>query len=161
MIKKQLSSLAIAIEIAEELKVSKQKIPFLISTIEIPQRRLNCYQYDNFLVIDNSYNGNLEGIKEILESIKDDNRYKIALTGGLIELGKKYTDYNIILGEKLNVMDKVFLISNDKNHPLEKYLKSEKLIKVNSYIEAFQELKQYQEESILLLLSKGSNVFLQ
>ena len=160
LIKKQLSSLMIAIILAENFNISKNKITYLISRIEIPQRRLSTYMQDNFFVIDNSYNGNLVGIKEILEAIKNDERMKIVFTGGLIELGEKYQIYNEELGKNLNIVDKVYLITNDKNHPLKRTIQEEKLVEVSTYLEAYRELKNYQEMAILLLLSKGSDIYL-
>ena len=55
-------------------------------------------------------------IKEIIESIKLDKRRKIVITGGLIELDKKYVQYNELIGEKLNDLDYIYLIN--KNYVL-------------------------------------------
>lgn len=160
LIKKQLASLSLAIKIAESFHLSSQKIAFNISSLEIPLRRMNSYQFHNFLVIDNSYNGNLSGIMEIISTIKKDQRKKIVITGGLIELGNKYSSYNETLGESLNAFDLVYLISNEKKHPLTHFLNKDKLIITSSLKIAYEEVKKISEDSILLLLSKGSDVYL-
>lgn len=160
LIKKQLSSLSLAIKIAESFHLPKQKIAFNISSLEIPSRRMNSFQFHNFLVIDNSYNGNLSSILEIISILEKDHRKKIVFTGGLIELGNKYLSYNEILGETLNAFDTVYLISDNQKHPLTHHLKQDKLIVVSSLKKAYEDLKNISEEAILLLLSKGSDVYL-
>lgn len=160
LISKQLSSLAISIIIAKEFKISNKKIKYKLQHLIIPNRRLNTYYYKNYFVIDNSYNGNVEGIKEIIESIKLDKRKKIVITGGLIELDKKYVQYNEMIGEKLNDLDYIYFV-NKNNHPLIKKINKNKLKVFNSINQAYSELDKNKEESILLLLCKGNELYLK
>lgn len=161
LIEKQLSSLDISLIIAKEFKINDDKIKYILQHLIVPNRRLNTYYYKNYFVIDNSYNGNIEGIKEIIESIKLDKRKKIVITGGLIELDKKYVQYNELIGEKLNDLDYIYLINKNYNHPLIKKIDKNKLMVFKSLIQAYSELDKNKEESILLLLCKGNDLYLK
>ena len=103
-----------------------------------------------------------KGLKLIFYPLyKINKRKKIVITGGLIELDKKYVQYNELIGEKLNDLDYIYLINKNYNHPLIKKIDKNKLMVFKSLIQAYSELDKNKEESILLLLCKGNDLYLK
>ena len=52
-------------------------------------------------VIDDGYNANVEGIKSTANAIKNFTGFKIAVTSGIVEVGKKAHEINIKIGKIL------------------------------------------------------------
>lgn len=101
--------------IAEELGLSQDKIKQGILQIKpIPHRLEPIFNPNDILVIDDSYNGNPDGVDEAIRVLgKFKNRRKIYVTPGLVEMGRKTQEIHWEIGKKLSqVADFVILIKN-------------------------------------------------
>jgi len=104
-----------AIKIGTMLGMSDLEIQKGISNIKPIEHRLQPIRSaKNVLVIDDSYNGNPQGVTEAIELLERfTNRRKIYITPGLVEMGDSTADIHRQMGEHLGqVVDVVILVKN-------------------------------------------------
>lgn len=109
------SDVEVAYKVAGELGLSGRDIKKGISEINPVDHRLEPIRgAGDVLVIDDSYNGNPEGVKEAINLLsRFTKKRKIYLTPGLVEAGEKNREVHVKIGEELaDVADKVILIKN-------------------------------------------------
>ncbi|MGB9680734.1 MAG: glutamate ligase domain-containing protein, partial [Minisyncoccia bacterium] len=104
---------------------------------------------ENFLIIDDSYNGNPNGAKAAIEVLKKfKNKRKIYVTPGLVEMGKEAQKVHEEIGRLLApVADLVILIQNSVtgfiiSGLLEKNFNREKIIIFNNPLELQEKIKE-------------------
>lgn len=157
----QIKCLSIALKLGKEFNLSDNEILYSIFKLELPLRRCSIYYHKKMIIIDNSYNGNINAIDELINRFKSIKEKKIVITGGLIELGDKYYSTNFELGKKLSIFDHIIFVTIEENHPLIDGVIKDKLLKVNTYQEAYNLLNEIDEKCYILLLSKGSDNYLK
>jgi UDP-N-acetylmuramoyl-tripeptide--D-alanyl-D-alanine ligase len=104
-----------AIKIAKNFGVSNDDIKKGIAKILPVEHRLQPIRSANdILVIDDSYNGNPDGVTEAIKVLsRFTNRRKIYITPGLVEMGKASEEIHKKIGQQLvGVVDIVILIKN-------------------------------------------------
>lgn len=104
-----------AVQLARKLALSDKEIKTGITAIVPIKHRLEPIQGQNgILVIDDSYNGNPEGVKEAIDVLKNySNRRKIFITPGLVEMGPRKREVHLKIGMDLvGVANQVILIKN-------------------------------------------------
>jgi len=110
-----LGTLMGVIEIALKLNLTSQEIQRGLNRLKPVSHRLDpILTVNNVLIIDDSYNGNPHGAREAVKVLaRFQDRRKIYLTPGLVEMGKATEKIHHELGENLaKVADKVILIQN-------------------------------------------------
>lgn len=158
----QIKSLAVTLKLCKLFFIQDRYIILTLKKLELPSRRANIYDYKNLTIVDNSYNGNINGIIELVKKFKTISDNKIVITGGLIELGNKYEKINSELGNELSFFNQIIIISKDKNHPLIKKIDNlDKVIFVETLEKAYSLLNDINIKTYVLLLSKGSNNYLK
>ena len=104
------------IYLAKKLGLTTQEIDNGLKKIKTPAHRLQpvLNREKNILVIDDSYNGNPDGVEEGIKTLAlFKKRRKIFLTPGLVEIGSKSRDVHQRIGKRLNdVVDLVIFIKN-------------------------------------------------
>ena len=159
----QFEALSGAIMIAIKNNLSDQEIVLGLNNLLIPSRRLNIIQKGKVTIIDDSYNANLNGVLEDLRILQTYKGQKIVITGGLIELGKKFELYNRNIAKEMVHCDLIYAVELSLNHPLCDeirslgYLEKLKIIDLKSVNEL---IKDNNEEKAILILAKGNNYFL-
>ena len=101
--------------IGRELGMSRDEIHRGIENLKPIPHRLELIENPNGVtVIDDSYNGNPDGVDEAIKVLsKFSNRRKIYITPGLAELAERSRDIHVKIGEKLSeVADLVILVRN-------------------------------------------------
>jgi UDP-N-acetylmuramoyl-tripeptide--D-alanyl-D-alanine ligase len=105
-----------AIYLAKKLGLTDQEIKAGLKKIKTPAHRLQpvLNRENNILVIDDSYNGNPDGVEEAIKTLSlFKKRRKVFVTPGLVEIGEKNREVHRRIGERLNdVVDLVILIKN-------------------------------------------------
>lgn len=151
--KLQLLNLIGAIEVAKYLDVSNDKISLGISKIRPVQHRLSLEKRGRIYVLDDSYNGNFQGILESIRVLKSLEGKKAIITPGMIEIGDKYYDINFAIGKELVGIDCIYLVGNDPKPLKEGYLSNggdERKIKIcDSFVMSYHLLTK---ERIKILL---------
>ncbi len=102
-----------AVALAHKLGLSLQEIANGISRLQPIEHRLQLISSsDNITILDDSYNGSIEGSKKALDILKMFEGEKIVVTPGLVELGVKEKQANIEFGERIaQVADKVIIVN--------------------------------------------------
>lgn len=105
-----------AIYLSKKLGLSEEQIQRGLRKIKTLDHRLQPFLnlQKNLLVIDDSYNGNPDGVEEAIKTLSlFKNRRKIFITPGLVEMGNKTEEVHKRIGEILNdVADIIILVKN-------------------------------------------------
>ena len=151
-----------AIHIAKKLGLTDQEVQNGLKKIKTPAHRLQpvLNREKNILVIDDSYNGNPDGVEEAIKTLSlFKKRRKIFVTPGLVEMGTESEQIHQRIGKRLNdVVDIVILIKNSVTPGIEKGLiragfDEKNIIWFNSMMEA--------QNSLGLILRSGDVVLFQ
>jgi len=116
-----LNALAV-FSIASYLKMDAHAIKNQIESFQLPAGRGNILQFQDIMVINDSYNANLESARtgiNNLTSLSKGNR-KIAVIGDMLELGDLEEDHHKTLGKYLSEkkVDAVFAFGNLTRHTI-------------------------------------------
>lgn len=137
-----------AILVAKHLGLTDNEIKLGLSLIKPISHRLEPIRKENFLVIDDSYNGNPNGAKAAIGVLaKFKNKRKIYVTPGLVEMGKETRKVHEELGRLLApVADLVILIQNSVTDFIisglqEKNFDKQNIIIFNSPLELQEKIK--------------------
>jgi len=114
------------IYLAKKLGLNHQEIEACLKKIKTPAHRLQpiLNREKNILVIDDSYNGNPDGVEEAIKTLSlFKKRRKIFVTPGLVEMGNKSREVHQRIGQRLNdVVNLVILIKNSVTPNIEEGL---------------------------------------
>lgn len=116
--------------------ISLEKISNEILTIKRPANRLSIQKFKNFSIIDDSFNSNIEGVKNALELLGNQNNLRYVITPGIVDndkiLSKLYKMYCKYLKENTDI---VIIINSPSGRKLYKMIDS--AIMVDSLKEAY------------------------
>jgi len=154
--------------IGKEFGMNFDEIKEKIEKLEPPKHRLQPIRAkNNILIIDDSYNGNPDGVKEAIDTLSlFVEKRKIYITPGLAEVGRKNKELHLEIGNKLaEVADMVILEKNEagkfikegllQNGFLERYIKE-----YDSIYEAHIDLDKILLSGDVVLFQRGRNDFL-
>jgi UDP-N-acetylmuramoyl-tripeptide--D-alanyl-D-alanine ligase len=105
-------NLTAAILVARELGVSTQKIKDSLKTLPSVEHRLQKIEAGGKLIIDDSFNGNLEGMSASYELVKSFKGRKIVVTPGIVESDE---ESNIKLAKKIDEIFDTVIITGSLN----------------------------------------------
>lgn len=108
-------NILIASSVASYLGVSNEEIISRIKTLEPVKNRLEMIDMKSFVIIDDSYNANEEGVKESLNVLARFTGRKIVITSGLVEMGSKQYEKNFVLGKEIAKSANMVVIMNETN----------------------------------------------
>jgi UDP-N-acetylmuramoyl-tripeptide--D-alanyl-D-alanine ligase len=125
----QVAYLAFVVAYALQLGLSKDEVKAGIAKTKPFEHRMQPYQLNGAWVIDDTYNGNLEGIRagtELLKSLKAER--KIYVTPGLVDQGSENQSVHETLGELIagSNPDLVVLMKNSVTEYIQTGLKNAK-----------------------------------
>lgn len=148
-----LGAIAIALLLDVKIELIAKKIKYLFNE----SHRMEIKHLNNMVVIDDSYNSNVYGFKCALDVIKNQEKYRILITPGVIELGKKWEQENRKLGEyAASKVDYVVLVGRNVTRPfylglLENGFLEEQIIIVDSFKEGMECINIIDKEKVLLI----------
>jgi UDP-N-acetylmuramoyl-tripeptide--D-alanyl-D-alanine ligase len=120
------TNLTAAILMAKQIGFSIEEIKLIIDDIKSVDHRLQLIQSNGKMIIDDSFNGNFEGISEGIEIIKTYNGRKVIVTPGLVEAS---VELNKQLIKKIDEVFDIVIITSKLNKQLFKSgIKKAKLI---------------------------------
>ncbi len=117
--------LAACVALADTLGLSKQQIEAGVSKTAPFEHRMRPYKLGPATIIDDTYNGNLEGMKAGLELLsRAEAKRKIYVTPGLVEQGNLTEQIHLDLGKHIAQAspDKVILMKNSVTKFIQKGL---------------------------------------
>lgn len=108
------SNICLACAVAYKIGLTTTEIASGVNRIQSVGHRLELLPNNrNIVIIDDSYNGNENGVRAALEVLSTFNGRKIVVTPGLVELGKMENVANLEFGKMLaKSADIVFVIGN-------------------------------------------------
>ncbi len=109
--KHSISNICLASAMAKKIGMTADEIALGINRIKSVGHRLELMPNNkNIVIIDDSYNANVDGVKAAMEVLDTFSGRKIVLTPGLVELGKMEDVYNLEMGKLLaSHVDKVII----------------------------------------------------
>ena len=149
-----------AIAAAHKFGVPMAKLRMGVRRIQSVPHRLELVKHGAVSILDDAYNSNPNGAKVALETLDlFENKVKILVTPGMVELGAKEDEYNKAFGEQAaKVCDYIILVGENNTKAIKKGAEEagfskDKLFVKNSLNEATQlmyELEAGKEKVILL-----------
>ena len=110
------SNICLAAAVAYKIGLTPEEIARGINRIQSIGHRLELVPNNrNIVIIDDSYNGNVNGVEAALEVLDTFGGRKIVLTPGLVELGKQENLANLAFGQKLAAHADVVIIIGKHN----------------------------------------------
>ena len=146
------------IKISEFLGINKDYISLGLQNIRKIKRRLEVSKYKNGYFINDSYNININGVKESVNLLKSLDGNNVVILGGIIEQGKEFVKSNNKIKSLLIDLNVIFI--GEGNHPLTKNHQYKNLYIVSSLKEGYVLLDQLSFNNILLL-AKSDDIFLR
>lgn len=114
------------IYLVKKLGLTTKEIENGLKKVKTPAHRLQPVfnREKNILAIDDSYNGNPDGVEEAIKTLSlFKKRRKIFVTPGLVEIGDKSREVHQRIGQRLNdVADLVILVKNSATPDIEEGL---------------------------------------
>ena len=119
-----ITNICLATCVAYELGLSLDEIRAGINKIRTVTHRLSIVPNNKgIIIVDDSYNSNMDGLKGAIEVISQFEGRKIIVTPGLVELGDKQVEMNIQAGKLIaNAFDKVIVVGKTNAEALVKGL---------------------------------------
>jgi UDP-N-acetylmuramoyl-tripeptide--D-alanyl-D-alanine ligase len=123
-------NISLAVYMAKELGMDIDEIKQKVYSLESVPHRLQKIEVGGKIIIDDSFNGNLEGMLESYELVKEHGGRKIIVTPGIVEATD---DQNIKLAKKIDEVFDIVIITGSINRKIlnENILNSEKIMLTN------------------------------
>ncbi|MCI9518344.1 MAG: UDP-N-acetylmuramoyl-tripeptide--D-alanyl-D-alanine ligase [Clostridia bacterium] len=150
------SLIAVCAAVAFELGVTPQDIVETCEAIEPVPHRLELMKSGEMVIIDDAYNANVEGAENALLALAGfEDRTRVIITPGLVELGKEEKQANIDLGEKIGkYCDVAFLLGARaqqlKEGALKGGMQEENIKIVQTVAEAVEQLRALEGKTAVL-----------
>jgi len=149
-----------AVAIADKLGMTADEIKVGVKYLRPVPHRLQLKQNPNgSIVIDDAYNSNIKGAKMALDVLKSfENKQRVLITPGIVELGDKAKEINRDLGKKAaECADYVILVGAEQTVPILNGLQDRHYPKQNTFIaknleEALREMNRITSNNTVILL---------
>lgn len=119
-------NICLSIIVAYKLGVALNDLKNIVENLKPVEHRLCVKQLKNGItLIDDSFNSNLVGACEAVESLMlFKNKHKIIITCGMVELGEKQFEENFNFGKSLKDVDEVIVVNTTNFKAISEGLKS-------------------------------------
>ena len=145
-----IGALVLVASLALELGLSEDQVVDGIKNTKPYEHRMQPYKLNGAIIIDDTYNGNIEGIKAGTELLSElDAKKKFYVTPGLVDQGKETKSVHEKMGELIakSDADTVILMKNSVTHFIEDGLKKggfdKKVIIEKNPIKFYKNLDQF------------------
>ena len=123
-------NLASAVLVATELGLTTEEIQEGLSTLKPVAHRLQRIDAGGKIILDDSFNGNIDGMMASFDLVSQYKGRKVVLTPGLVEVDDSL---NIEVAKRVNEVFDVVIVTGDLNYAIfKKYIDEEKLLKLAS-----------------------------
>jgi UDP-N-acetylmuramoyl-tripeptide--D-alanyl-D-alanine ligase len=121
-------NLAAAVLVAKELGLSDAQIQEGLSTLEPVDHRLQRIDAGGKVILDDSFNGNIDGMMASFDLVSTYEGRKVVITPGLVEVND---ELNIQVAQKANQVFDVVVVTGDLNYAIFKdHVAADKLVKL-------------------------------
>jgi len=123
-------NMAAAVKVAKALGVSDDEIKEKLSTLEPVAHRLQRIDAGGKVILDDSFNGNIDGMMASFDLVSTYRGRKVIVTPGLVEVDD---ELNIAIAKRINEIFDIVIATGDLNyHIFREYIDLEKLKKLPS-----------------------------
>ena len=123
-------NIAVAIKVAKALGVGNDEIKEKLSTLEPVAHRLQRIDAGGKVILDDSFNGNIDGMMASFDLVSTYRGRKVIVTPGLVEVDD---ELNIAIAKRINEIFDIVIATGDLNyHIFREYIDLEKLKKLPS-----------------------------
>lgn len=161
--KHQVTNIMLAGAVSEYLGVKKEVIEESIKGIKSDKNRLCLKKINSHLVLDDSFNSNIKGFRNALEVLGMYEKYRVLITPGIVEGGKKEEIINYELNNDIaKNCDFVILIRNKASEYIKKGLDDiqyNSYIEVDSFIDGFNKYQEINNDKIVLIENDISDLY--
>ena len=149
------SNLACSIMVARYFGLKNDSIVNGLKNLIIPEHRLQKIKKNHFNILDDSYNGNVYGIKEAVNTLSLFKGKSCIITPGVIEQGKNFQENNFELGKYISKIDTIILVGINDKHPLYQGIKENRIDLAKVYF-----FKRFKDAFLFAKLKKFDNILI-
>ncbi len=151
-------NLAAAIKVAKELGVEEEQIKEALKELKPVEHRLQKIEAGGKIIIDDSFNGNIDGMLSSFELASTYSGRKVVITPGLVEVDD---NLNIEVAKKANEVFDLIVVTGELNYPIFKeYVDNSKLIHLKDKSNFEQFLAQNTKAGDLILFANDAPSFI-
>ncbi len=123
-------NLAASVLVAKEFGLNDEEIQKQLSTLEPVAHRLQRIDASGKVILDDSFNGNIDGMMAAFDLASTYNGRKVVITPGLVEVDD---ELNVEVAKRANEVFDVIVVTGDLNYTVfKKHVEVEKLVKLAS-----------------------------
>lgn len=150
-------NLAAAVLVAKELGLSDDQIQEGLSTLKAVDHRLQRIDAGGKVILDDSFNGNIDGTMASFELASTYEGRKVVITPGLVEVDD---ELNIQVAKRANEVFDVVVVTGDLNYAIFKdYVEADKLVKLATKSEMESMLIEQTRAGDLILFANDAPSF--
>jgi UDP-N-acetylmuramoyl-tripeptide--D-alanyl-D-alanine ligase len=150
-------NLAAAVLVAKELGLSDEQIQKQLSTLEPVAHRLQRIDAGGKVILDDSFNGNIDGTMASFDLATTYEGRKVVITPGLVEVDD---ELNVQVARRANEVFDVVVVTGDLNYAIFKeHVDADKLVKLASKAEMEQMLVEQTRAGDLILFANDAPSF--
>ena len=150
-------NLAAAVLVAKELGLSDEQIQTQLSTLEPVAHRLQRIDAGGKVILDDSFNGNIDGMMASFDLATTYEGRKVVITPGLVEVDDAL---NVQVAQRANEVFDVVVVTGDLNYAIFKeHVDADKLVKLATKGEMEQMLVEQTVAGDLILFANDAPSF--
>lgn len=150
-------NLAAAVLVAKELGLSDEEIQAQLSTLEPVAHRLQRIDAGGKVILDDSYNGNIDGMMASFDLATIYEGRKVLVSPGLVEV---VDELNVQVAKRANEVFDLVVVTGDLNYTIFKdYVEADKLLKLSTKSEMEAMLVEHTRAGDLILFANDAPSF--
>lgn len=151
-------NLAAAVKVAKALGVSNEQIQQQLGSLKAVDHRLQRIDAGGKVILDDSFNGNIDGMMASFELASTYKGRKVVITPGLVEVDDTL---NIQVAQRANEVFDLVVVTGDLNYPIFKaHVDAGKLVKLESKSQMESMLVEQTRPGDLILFANDAPSFI-
>jgi UDP-N-acetylmuramoyl-tripeptide--D-alanyl-D-alanine ligase len=150
-------NIAAAILVAKEMGLSEEEIQSQLDTLEPVAHRLQRIDAGGKVILDDSFNGNIDGMMASFDLASTYNGRKVVITPGLVEVDDALNEQ---VAKRANEVFDVVVVTGDLNYAIFKqYVNADKLLKLENKAQMEEMLVRETRAGDLILFANDAPSF--
>jgi len=150
-------NLAAAVLVAKQMGLSDEEIQKGLSTLKPVEHRLQRIDAGGKIILDDSFNGNIDGMMASFDLAATYEGRKVIITPGLVEVDDALNEQ---VAKRVNEVFDVVIVSGDLNYDIfKKFVDADKLVKLASKVQMEQMLVEQTRAGDLILFANDAPSF--
>jgi len=151
-------NLAVSIKVAEALGLDKAQIKSQLISLKPVENRLQRIDAGGKIILDDSFNGNIDGMLDSFELANTHSGRKVLITPGLVEVDDIYNEQ---VAQRANEVFDIIIVTGELNYKIFKdIIDSEKLLKLESKDKMQEMLIEHTQKGDLILFANDAPSFI-